>query len=63
MSGWRVWFAYERRLMTTGPTSASDPRWIRGLREACRVDGKVDVDEFEHWMDVAIDYDHQRGQS
>lgn len=53
---WRVWQAFD-----TDRRYDNRALW-RALAEACRTeDGRIDVDEFERWLDVLVWY--RRGEA
>lgn len=64
MSGWRVWFAFEVGPGVTKTSMQDLSNHWRGLLATCRgVDGKVDVPEYERWLDLIVDYAHLWGDA
>ena len=62
--GWRVWFAFEVRPGITITSTQDNSEHWRGLAEACRkADGKINVEEFDHWLTCLVEHAHLWGQA
>jgi hypothetical protein len=64
MSGWRVWFAFEVKPGVTNTSMQDRSDHWRGLAESCRnVDGKIDATEYNHWLEIIVEYSHLWGEA
>lgn len=62
MPGWRVWFAFEVRPGIMNTSQQDRAAHYRGLANACRgLDGKLDVAEYDRWLDLVIGHAHLWG--
>jgi hypothetical protein len=61
---WRVWFAFEVRPgITIGTGRDRSEHWTQ-LAKACRgADGKIDIVEFNHWLDILMEREHVWGNA
>lgn len=56
---WRVWLAFEVRPGVSAWSLRDDTDLYRALRGACRrPNGKLDVQEYERWLDWFFDNAH-----
>lgn len=61
---WRVWLAFEMAPGISTCSSRDRSEHYRNLYAACRgSNDKIDLVEFEHWLDVMVQYAHLWGEA